>query len=156
MKEHSGGTPDYGLDKDWHEESLAVTLQHPVFTPATFKDELADRIRAGEDIEAWVAGIVRASIAKAVHETVRRIVALLADTRKPRLKLHQVLWAFGFNALLQSDASGLAKCNKVSKQAFQQGVERIRKMFNLPLTRAMRCEQAREAMSQHNHRKEAK
>jgi hypothetical protein len=155
-KEHSGGTPEVGFE-------LAVHFGEDVSFPVpvvevdhSHLDSVEDRVKEalllGHKIRPIIVSMARAMILSEKVEAITQLMALLMDAEKPRLLIDQI--AYATNMYLRQGLSmpELARKHGISKQAMQQGVERVQAQLGLPKTRTMRDEGGREKMRLRNRR----
>lgn len=156
MKEHSGGAPDVGYIPfdSWDEQAVAVPIQH--FDYAALdkpEDFIIEAVKKGEDIKPLLAAIIERSSALRCAVKISCLIALIIEAKQPRMVAHQLMWATGMTTMDGEPGAQLAKRYGVSKQAFQQGADRICEKLELKPCRNMRDEKARQNMSKRNYRK---
>lgn len=157
MNEHSGGTPKVGLISidSWSEESFQL---HPVFEwdPASldlFSDIVKERIKAGQDPKEILVQALSSEIQLLIACALRRAVGFIRESRKPRLVADQIGWIAGV-ALFEGVTVGqLASRHGISKQAFQQGADKLREPLFPIRSQSARPAAARERMRLRNSRR---
>jgi hypothetical protein len=168
-KEHAGGTPEYGFESSsdgplqlrsihWgNEVCFAVPIQHFDYTalddPA---DHITEAIDEGRDIRPLINQMAAQMAIAFASEAIGKVLRMVYESkshRNPRLLAVQIGMAAGIPFALEKSGPKWAKQFRISKQAMQQSVERIRKELDLPKTRTMRSEDGRRAMSAAYHAK---
>ncbi len=79
---------------------------------------------------------------------------MILEAKKPRTMTHQFVCAAGLQLEDGKSAEEIALSYGISKQAFQQGVQRIKKKLGLRQTRTERSDAAKEKMRLCNYRKQ--
>lgn len=157
VKEHSGGVPKVALIPidSWSEERFEL---HPIFEPdMTTLDKpseiILDRLKAGEDLEAVILDVCQAPIQRMLAEAMRRALGFIRESKKPRLTADQMAWIFDI-ALFDGQTIGqLASRHGISKQAFQQGAEKLRRVLEPAHCQSARPQRSREKMRLRNSRR---
>ena len=148
-KEHSGGVPDYAFEcTEWTEESYAVPIVHADISDK-LEDVVAEYVERGSPITPLVVAAARRMARDESGRILCRAMAMVLDAKNPHLFVHQLLWSLG---MADETCPALAKRYGISKQAFDQGAQRISESLGLRKSRMMRDEQSRKRMSLRNSR----
>jgi hypothetical protein len=152
-KDFSGGSPEIGLESqsDGSASHVLVTSWDPS-AHDSFVDLLRDHIASGGDPWQFCSGFFETEIRARTSAAVKRTLLLIRDSNKPKLAVDQIAWTCGL-ALMEGETVGtLAKAHGISKQAFQQGAERFRRLLNVR-SQTRRDDCARQNMKKANYGK---
>jgi len=145
-----------GVDS-WGEKSFAVPIQHFDFDRIDSpEDFVRERIAQGKEItpllHAWAKHLAEHEQAK----TVRALIALVIQAKKPRQRIDEIAFACGMLATEGATCESLGKKHGISKQAFQNAVEKVCDTLGLRKLRTMRSDEARAKMRKANFRQTTK
>lgn len=140
----------------WETETFEV---HPVYhfnhdeIDFANMDKCEDIIRDAVVTKEPVMPMMVAIVETLASQRMAFALAMVMDAKKPRMAIHQIICAAGLALEYGKTEQDYAKSYGVSKQAFQQGVERMRDKLGLRKTRAGRSDEAKAKMSLCNYRK---
>lgn len=117
------------------------------------EDCIREAIRDKKPIMPIVVQLAAALIQHKQIETIRAMLALIVDAKKPAQRMDEIAFACGMALADGATIISMAKKHGVSKQAFQRGVMRVCAALELRKTRTMRDEESRQKMSGTNYRK---
>jgi hypothetical protein len=111
-----------------------------------------DHAKCGGDPKDVLLKALAPEIRARIAEALRRFIALVRESAKPKLTLDQISWVCGL-AMMEGESLGtLAAAHGVSKQAFQQGASSFRSLFQVR-SQSERDAGARQKMSKRNFRR---
>ena len=156
-KDHAGGAVPEGMFRvpvEWAEEiAHAVSVDQFNFEGLDrIEDQILEEIQQGRSVAGFIKGLAEQFMIRERLEVCSKLLALITTHRKPGLAADQLACAAGLYLTADIPWPALAKKHGVSKQAFEQGVERYRETLGLRKTRTMRDDQARHTMRQSNYR----
>ncbi|HWN09736.1 MAG TPA: hypothetical protein VNO50_10795 [Pyrinomonadaceae bacterium] len=156
-KEHAGGHLPPGVFRvpvEWSEDK-AQAIQIEVFDFEhldSLEDQVREHMAAGKPVSDLVKRLARLWMCKEKEEIISKLLSVIIQSKKPGLAATQLAFAAGLYVTASVTGPELAKKHGISKEAFQQGVERLREELGLRQTRTMRDQKARDTMRQTNYR----
>lgn len=152
-KEHPGGKPTVHVE--WQDNTAFVVpseeFNHAALDSPT--DLVKEAIAHGHPIDAVIDGIIEAREVAIRSETVNGLISFIIAHEKPRL----AAYALGFtcNVCIVHDLTpaDVARRCGVAKQDVYQAVDRACKKLGVRKTSWMRDQEAKDRMSECNHRK---
>lgn len=156
--EHAGGAVPEGMFRvpvEWSDEkATAIAIESFNYDPLDqLEDEVRERIRLGQPLGPYMEGVAREFMEREREEILVKVISLIVGCKKPGLRAVQIAFAAGLYFTSEISGSELAKQFGISKEAFQQGVEKVRSELGLRQTRTMRGAAARDAMRRSNYRR---
>lgn len=138
----------------WSEASFVVPIEHFDFDNLDAPEDLVrQRISEGKPIaelvKAWAGALAEQNQA----DTVRALLSLIIQAKKPRQRVDEIAFACGMFLSEGETIISLAKRHGISKQAFQRGVMTVCETLNLRKTRTMRSDEACKTMRRTNFRR---
>ena len=155
-KEHSGGPypPGYfRVPVEWSEETASAIAieQFPHVDEA--EDLVRERLAQGQPLAPLILSLARRWLERDREEILVKLLSLILSSKKPGLRAAQVAFAVGLYVTAEKSGTELAREFGISKEAWQQGVERVREELGLRQTRTMRDPAARATMRSSNYRR---
>jgi hypothetical protein len=117
------------------------------------EDYVREAMQQGKPLSPIILGMVECAIAGRQVETVRKLMVLISDARKPRQRIDEIAFACGMSLADGVTLVSLAKKWGTSKQAIQRNVEAVCDTLQIRKTRTMRGQEAKEHMRKANFRK---
>lgn len=156
-KEHGGGHLPTGFSRiplEWHEdEATAVAVVHFDWDSQDSIEDHAREALAGGTFQGFIEALRLHERQQSQADILIQIVGF-ADKFSSRAKgLDLLIDCCGVGAIEGRSGSDYAKSWGISKQAWQQERERMRKLLNLPITRTMRGQAERSHMKLRNYRR---
>lgn len=154
MREHSGGTPEVAFVPRGEEFSELHQVERPDMTQLDRpQDIILERLESGETLEDIVLDVCQKPILLLAAAAVRRAMGFVDESPKPRLTSDQIKWVTGISLFEGKTLGQLASRHGISKQAFQQGAEKLRgPLFGLR-SQSARPHESRERMRLRNSRR---
>lgn len=137
------------VEYDDHDQPHAIATSPFDFPTDAIEDQVAEALKAGEPITPIIQDALRHEEVAIGSEAIRRMLAWVMSQPRVTLALYQISFAAG---ILEQTGPELAKKMGVSKQAFQQGVDRCADELDLRKTRVMRGDESRTKMQLSNFR----
>jgi hypothetical protein len=116
------------------------------------EDHIREAVAQRRPVMPIVLRLASDLIARKQVESIRAILALIVEAKKPAQRVDEIAFACGMSLADGATIISMAKKHGVSKQAFQRGVMRVSETLQLRKTRTMRDEDAREKMAATNYR----
>lgn len=157
-KEHAGGPPPSAFIpiESWGESGFDVV---PVFVwdPAacdTLSDILEEHRSHGKDPRKFLLQILAPEIREQMCSVLRKVLVYIRSTRKRALVVDQLFWISGASLAWDGGTLGkLASRHGISKQAFEQGANALRRQLFSIRSQTQRDEEARQKMSRRTTRR---
>lgn len=113
----------------------------------TLEDEIRQGLKDGRPVIAMVRELVDMEANERVIRAVAAVVALIADSRRPKLMIDRIAYITGMTINQGASISQLARKHGQKKQAFSQAALRLAKALDLKPSRQMRSLKARQSMA---------
>jgi hypothetical protein len=140
---------------EWGEESFAVPIQQFDFNALDKpEDYIREAVKEGREIMPIVRAMVKQMTESEQAQTVRSVLALIVNAKKPKQHVDEIAFACGMSLADGVTLVSLAKKWGVSKQAIQRNVDSVCDKLQIRKTRTMRSQEARQTMKKTNFRKE--
>jgi hypothetical protein len=140
---------------EWHDDQ-PFNVQIENFNYAgldSVEDVIRECLAKKEALKPLLQQIFREELQLEHIRTIGSVVGICLAASKPGMAVYQIAFATGMTMGITETGPQIAKRFGVSKQDFQQGVDRFAERLNLRKNRAMRSGEAKEKFSKTHYRK---
>lgn len=113
----------------------------------TAEARIRQAIADNEPVEVHLRDMANAMAQMRVNESASRLIAMIVDSKRPRLQAQAIAYAVGMAVNGGMSGAQIAKRNGVTKQAFTQLVSSISRRLGLRKTRTQRSAAGKAAMA---------
>ena len=142
------------ISMDWEgDQPQPVPIVHFDFSAFDSVTEQAAEAIAKDRFEEWLLRLIKLRSDTIRHETLMQVIGIASAFKNEAMGYDLMKDCVGASATQGFSSADLARKWGITKEAFQQNRERMRKLLGLRITRTMRSDEAKKNMSLRNFRR---